>query len=292
MPRSLADAVGALGQHVEFLALRQELDPHAGSGLAPGLVEEVMLEAAQAALGRSHQILHRRVALAHLGEHGLGGDAAIHHPDAPRLAVLRLDLGQEAAQRGLVGGVAGHDLVGERQAFRRHHQGDDDLDAVGALVAAIAEAALVVFVLRRIGFEIGAGQVVEQDVEAGVEEIAPAIDEMGEQRLLVGEQKVMAGVELVGLGEAEVTAEQIGERALAEPLAMQEPLAAGRDQPVGDQHEQDLLPARALAAGRQARGEEAVELQLLPQLSRRASRRPTGAGRRSSIRERRRRTTA
>ena len=66
--------------------------------------------------------------------------------------------------------------------------------------------------------------------------------------------------EACGLGEAEVTAEQIGQRALAEPLA------AGRNQPVGDQHEQDLLPTRALAAGRQARGEEAVESQLLPQL--------------------------
>ena len=76
----------------------------------------------------------------------------------------------------------------------------------------------------------------------------------------------MAGIELVGLGEAEVTAEQIGERAFAERLAMQGPLAAGRNQPVGDEHEQDLFPTRALAAGRQARGEEAVESQLLRQL--------------------------
>ena len=204
--------------------------------------------------------------MAHLGEYGFGGNAAVHHKDAPGLTVLRLDLGQEDAQRRVVGRVAGEHLVGERQAFRRHHQGDDDLDAVGALIAAIAEAALVGLILRRIGFEIGAGQIVKQHIEAGVEEIAPAIDKMAEQGLLVGEEKVMAGIELVGLGEAEVTAEQIGQRALAEPLAMQEPLAAGRNQPVGDQHEQDLLPTRALAAGRQARGEEAVELQLLPQL--------------------------
>ena len=36
---------------------------------------------------------------------------------------------------------------------------------------------------------------------------------MGEQGLLVGEQKVMAGKELVGLGEAEVAADEVGERA-------------------------------------------------------------------------------
>jgi len=29
----------------------------------------------------------------------------------------------------------------------------------------------------------------------------------------MGEQKVMAGIELVGLGEAQVAAEQVGERA-------------------------------------------------------------------------------
>jgi hypothetical protein len=32
----------------------------------------------------------------------------------------------------------------------------------------------------------------------------------------VGEQKVMAGIELVGLGEAEVAAEQVGERVLGQ----------------------------------------------------------------------------
>ena len=213
----LGRAVGAVGQHVELLGLRHELDPHAGSGLAPRLVEETALELAQPSFRRSDQILDRRVGLAHLGEYGFGGNAAVHHKDAPGLTVLRLDLGQEDAQRRVVGRVAGEHLVGERQAFRRHHQGDDDLDAVGALIAAIAEAALVGLILRRIGFEIGAGQIVKQHIEAGVEEIAPAIDKMAEQSLLVGEEKVMAGIELVGLGEAEVTAEQIGQRALAVP---------------------------------------------------------------------------
>ena len=65
---------------------------------------------------------------------------------------------------------------------------------------------------------------------------------------------------------AAVRAQQIGQRAVAEPFAMQPPLAARRDQPIGHQHEQHLIPARALAAGRQAIGPEPIELQLLPQL--------------------------
>jgi hypothetical protein len=32
--------------------------------------------------------LHRRIGLAHLGQHVLGGDAAVHQPDASGLAVL------------------------------------------------------------------------------------------------------------------------------------------------------------------------------------------------------------
>ena len=132
--------------------------------------------------------------LAHLGENRLGRDAAIHHPDASGLAVLRLDLAEEAAQRRLVGGVAGQHFVGKRQAVRRHHQGDHHLRTVRPLVAAIAVAALVAFGhIGGIDLEIGAGQVVEQNVEAGVEQVAPAVDEMAEQRLLVGEQVVVAG---------------------------------------------------------------------------------------------------
>ena len=46
---------------------------------------------------------------------------------------------------------------------------------------------------------------------------------------------------------------------------MQPPLASRRDQPVGDQHLQHLVPARALAAFRQALGPEAIELKLAPQ---------------------------
>ena len=48
----------------------------------------------------------------------LGGDATVHDPDAVGLAVLVLDLLQEALEGGFVCGVAGHDFIGEREAIR------------------------------------------------------------------------------------------------------------------------------------------------------------------------------
>jgi hypothetical protein len=119
--------------------------------------------------------------------------------------------------------------------------------------------------LRQVGgvdLEIGAGQVAKQHVEGRVEEIAPTLGQMREQRLFVSEQHVVAGVELVRLGEAKVGAEQISHRAVEEPLAMQAPFAARRDEPIRRQHSQHVVPARSFAACRQAIGPEAVELQL------------------------------
>ena len=118
---------------------------------------------------------------------------------------------------------------------------------------------------RRVGLEVGAGQVVEQHIEGGVEEIAPAPDQMVEDRLLVGEQPVMAAVELVAFRQAGILAQQIGERTAVEPVAMQPPLAARREQAIGHQHEQDQIPARALAVGGQPVCPEAIESKLLPQ---------------------------
>ncbi len=164
------------------------------------------------------------------------------------------------------GGVAGQDLVGERQAFGGDDEGDDELRAIGPFVAAVAVAAFGA--LRQVGgvdLEIGAGQIVEQHVEGSVEQIAPTLGQMREQSLLVSDEPVVTGVELVRFREAEVAAEQVRHGAVEEPLAMQPPFAAGRDEPVGRQHLQHLIPARPLAAPGQAFGPEPVEPQFAPQ---------------------------
>ena len=87
------------------------------------------------------------------------------------------------------------------------------------------------------------------------------------------QQKIMAGVKLVRLCQSEVGPQQIGHGTLAEPIAVQLPLAARRDQSVRDQHLQDLIPLRAFAARAKPVGPEPVEFQLPPQLPGQ----PTGA---------------
>jgi hypothetical protein len=56
------------------------------------------VQSGEAALGRADELLDRGIGPPHLGQHHLGRDSAIHQPDAPRLAVLPLDLRQEVAQ--------------------------------------------------------------------------------------------------------------------------------------------------------------------------------------------------
>jgi hypothetical protein len=104
--------------------------------------------------------------------------------------------------------------------------------------------------VRGIDLEIGAGQIIKQHVEIGVEQIAPAPDQMREQRFLMLQQQVVTGIKLVLFRKAEVRPQQIGHRAVAEPLAMQPPFAARRDQPVSRENLQNLVPARLLPARR------------------------------------------
>ena len=170
--------------------------------------------------------------------------------------------------------VAGIDFIGERQSVRRHHQRHHHLRAVGAVIAAVAATALAGGIGRwRIGFEIGAGQVVEQHVELRLEQLAPAIPQMLEQSLAVRRQQVQATIQLVFLRQREVLAEQIGQGAAVVPLAMETKLAAGVDQAVGDQRLEHVRPASPLAAGRQPRCPELVQPEQAPKMQRQ----PAGA---------------
>ena len=181
---------------------------------------------------------------------------------------MQLDLAQEHPKRFAVGGVAGQHLVSQRQAVGRDHQRDHHLRAVRPLVAAVTVAALAAF--RQVGsvdLEVGAGQIIEQHIEVGIEQIAPASDQMREQRFLMLQQQIVAGIELVFLSQTKVRHEQIGHRAVAEPFTVQPPLAPRRDQPIGCENLQNLIPLRCLPARRQPLGPEPIKLKLLPQLS-------------------------
>ena len=70
---------------------------------------------------------------------------------------------------------------------------------------------------------------------------------MAKQRRLVGQQPIEATIELVLFDQIEVFTEQIGHRALLEPLPVQAPLAARIDQPITDQGLKDVGPRGAFA---------------------------------------------
>ena len=73
---------------------------------------------------------------------------------------------------------------------------------------------------------------------------------MIEDRLLVHQQPVVTAVQFMDLGEPGILAQEIGQSAALKPLAVQAPFAARRQQAIGDQHEQDLIPARPPAFAR------------------------------------------
>jgi hypothetical protein len=107
----------------------------------------------QATLRRAHQVMHRRVGRAHLGEHLFGRHAAVHQPDSAGLAVLSFDMLEKRPQRRLVCGVAGQHLISQRQTFGCHYQGNDDLHTIRPVTARVPEAPLVAFRKRWIGLK-------------------------------------------------------------------------------------------------------------------------------------------
>ena len=185
---------------------------------------------------------------------------------------MPFDLLKERRQRGVVGGVPRHYLVGQREALRRDDQRDHHLHAVGPLVPAAAETALAFE--RRIALEIGRGQVVKQHVEARVEQRRPPAAQIREEVLLVRRQLVEAAIERV-VGDRPVAAKEIAQRAVLVPVAVKTPLAARVDQPVAGEDLQDVEPPRALPARRQALTPETVQVQPVPQDQGQPARPPT-----------------
>ena len=212
------------------------------------------------------------VAGAHLLQRLFGGDAAVHDPDSVGTAILCFDLFEKIFQGGLVTGVARHHLVGEREALRGHDQGDDHLDAIRAFVSAVAK--LTFPGKRRVALEVGTGQVIEQHIEARLEQHLPALAKKREEGAFVGQQLVQASVQGVIGQHANRTPQQVAHGAMCIPVAMQTPFTAGVDELIAHLCLQDLEPLRALPTRGQSVMPKSVELQLLPQRERQPTRAP------------------
>ena len=136
-----------------------------------------------------------------------------------------------------------------------------------SLVPAVAEAALVGFILGRVTLKVGARQVVEQHVKTRVEEVFPSRLEVSEERGFVSQELVVTDVKLVGLDQREVPPEQISQGAALKPLAVQAPFTPRIDEPVEAEGLEDQIPARAFAAGGQRPSKEGVEAELFVELA-------------------------
>ncbi len=86
------------------------------------------------------------------------------------------------------------------------------------MLRGIHEEAVVALRKRRVAFEVGARELVKQDFKFGVEKGFPTLGEMIKEGGFMFEQLVVALVEAVDLGQAKVAAEQVGHRAVFEPV--------------------------------------------------------------------------
>ena len=144
------------------------------------------------------------VADAGLGEQAAAADD--HQAGEAEAATQGVELG---ADGGGIGGVAGEDLDGDGATVAVAQQGEDDLELAALAVAGMAAGGGAVGAL-----EVGGGDVGED--EGGVGEMA-----FGEGLLdgvLAGQEPVHGGVEVVGVGlaELEVVAEGVGQAGGAE----------------------------------------------------------------------------
>ena len=117
------------------------------------------------------------------------------------------------------------------------------------------------------------GQVVEQHVEARLEQRLPAFLEVREQRLAMRQQLVQTAVRRV-LRQHLRSAQQIRHRTVLVPVPVQAPLAARLDQLVAHLRLENVQPARPLPTRRQPRPPEPIQLQPIPQHQRQPARAP------------------
>ena len=117
-------------------------------------------------------------------------------------------------------------------------------------------------------------QVIEQHIEARLEQHLPALAKKREEGAFVGQQLVQASVQGVIGQHANRTAQQVAHGAMCIPVAMQTPFTAGVDELIAHLRVQDLEPLRALPTRGQSVTPKPVELQLLPQRERQPTRAP------------------
>lgn len=102
--------------------------------------------------------------------------------------------------------------ISQRNPFGRDPQRDDPLRTIGPGIARVTLPARVGRIVRRVGLEVSAGQIVEPHFVVRAEEIAPLVAQRIEEFFLERPPLIPRGVKLVDFGQPEIRAEQIGQR--------------------------------------------------------------------------------
>ena len=168
--------VGTARQHKGLRAIwsRHQLDFHTFLHGVPVAFGQGPLELAEHRLGRADDVL--AAAVAQELQILLADHAAVQHPDALRLAVLRFHGRDDLGNGFAVVGVACENFVTQRNAFLRDDQADAHLQAIRTTVTRIT--ALGLGITLALSFEVGAGDVVQQQVVLEIEQVPQAFLEM------------------------------------------------------------------------------------------------------------------
>src|SRR5436305_6429050 len=127
-------------QNVGLLALwnRHVFHFHIGPHLSPVIFQQFLFKRLHLAARRSHQVL--AAAFANRLQTLFAHNAAIQHPDSPRLAVLALHHAQDRFHRGDISAVTSERLIAERVTLAVDDERDQHLLAVGTMVARVTAA--------------------------------------------------------------------------------------------------------------------------------------------------------
>ncbi len=196
-------------------------------------------------------------------ERVLADHATVHDPDPLRSAEPGLDRRDDGLDGLKVLGVARQRQVSQGETVTGHDQRQHDLWAITAVIAGITAAGQVVLLGQAL--EVGAGQVVEQQVKVELEQLAESGLQVVFDRLLGLEQPVQRPVQAV-LGHGAIgDAEQVLQGGQPIPVLGQGEFAAGAAEAIDDLDGHDvrgpdrLLPLRDMAV------DDLVEMEELPQ---------------------------
>jgi hypothetical protein len=137
------------------------------------------------------------------------------------------------------------------------------LEAVGPTVAGIA--ALGERVRLTLAFEIGAGDVVEQELVLEVEEVAESLTEMFLQLVLMRQKLIERGIQAIGMNFLGWYSEEIIESCSPIPCVLDVQLAGGLAETSNGEDRGHLVPGYLLATLRYQSLEQHVESKQSPE---------------------------